>query len=98
MPVFRAVVHQQQQARRGQALHQAVEQGLGLGVDPVQILEDQQQGLLLALPQDQTLHGLQGLLAALRRIEDLPGGVLHRHVQQRQEDRQGWPQGVVQGQ
>ena len=53
--VLRAVVDQQQDAGGRQALDQAVEQRLGLGVDPVQILEDQQQRLLLALAQQQPL-------------------------------------------
>ena len=70
--ILGAVVDQQQQAGGGQALHQAVEERLGLGVDPVQVLEDQQQGLHLALPQQQALEGVQGALAALRRIEGLP--------------------------
>ena len=76
--VLRAVVDQQQQAGRGQALDQAVEQRLGLGVDPVQVLEDQQQGLHLALAQQQALEGVEGALAALGRIEGLPGGSVHR--------------------
>ena len=70
--VLRAIVDQQQQAGRGQALDQAVEQGLRLGVDPVQILKDQQQRLHLAFAQQHALEGLEGALAALRRIE-LPG-------------------------
>ena len=40
-----------------EALHQTVEEGLGLGVDPVQVLEDQEQGLDLALAQEQSLDG-----------------------------------------
>ena len=39
-----AIVNQQQQ-RAGQALNQAVEEGLRLGIDPVQVFEDEQQGL-----------------------------------------------------
>jgi len=48
--ILRAVVREKQEAGGGQALDQAIEDGLGLGVDPVQILEDQAQGLALALP------------------------------------------------
>ena len=47
--VLRAVVDEQEQAGGGQALDQAVEDRLGLGVDPVQVLEDQEQRLYLAL-------------------------------------------------
>jgi hypothetical protein len=45
--------------RRRQALDQAVEQGLGLGVNPVQILEDQHQRLHLSLPQEYPLEGIE---------------------------------------
>jgi hypothetical protein len=44
VPIFGAIVDQQQQAGHGQALDQAVKQGLRLGVDPVEILEDQRAG------------------------------------------------------
>ena len=42
--VLGAIVNQQQQTSRGQALNQAVEEGLRLGIDPVQVFEDEQQG------------------------------------------------------
>ena len=45
MLVLGAIVDQEQQAGCGEALNQAVQEGLGLGVDPVQVLEDQEQGL-----------------------------------------------------
>ena len=63
---------------------QAVEQRLGLGVDPVQILEHQQQRLHLALAKQQALEGVEGPLAPLRRVERLPRGVVDRDVEQRQ--------------
>ena len=96
MLVLGAVVDQQEQAGGGQALHQAIEERLGLRVNPVQVLEDQQEGLHLALPQEQTLEGVQGALAALRRIEALPLWILHRHLQEGQEGRQGRPEGRIQ--
>jgi hypothetical protein len=67
--IFGAIIDQQQQAGRGQALDQAVQQGLRFGVDPVQILKDQQQGLRLALAQQDALQGVKGALAALRWVE-----------------------------
>ena len=67
--VLGAVVDEQEHAGGGQALDQAVEHGLGLGIDPVQVLEDQQQRLHLTLAQQQPLDGVEGALAALRRIE-----------------------------
>ena len=44
MPVVRPVSEQQEQACRRQALAQALQQRLGLRIQPVQILTDQQQG------------------------------------------------------
>ena len=85
--VLGPVVDQQQDARRREALHQAVEKRLGLGVDPVQVLEDHQERLDLALPQQQPLEGVEGALPALGRVERLPRGVVDRHIQQRQERR-----------
>ena len=67
--ILRAVVDEQQEARRGQAVDQAIEQRLGLGVDPVQVLEDQQQRLHLALAQQQPLDRVERLLAPLGRVE-----------------------------
>ena len=86
--IFRPVVHEQQQPGGRQTLDQPIEQRLGLGVDPVQVFEDDQQRLHLALPQQEPLHRLQGAPAALRRIEGLPLRVLGRHVEQRQKRRQ----------
>ncbi len=67
--VLGPVVDQQQQARGAEALHQAVEQGLGLAIDPVQILEHHQQRLHLALAQQQALDRVERALAALGRVQ-----------------------------
>ena len=40
--VLGTVVDQEQETGRGQAVDQAVQQRLGLGVDPVQVFKDQQ--------------------------------------------------------
>ena len=63
----------------------------------MQILEDQQQGLHLAFPDQQTLDGLQGVSPALRGIQSLPGGVLHRHVEQGEDRGEGRLQGLIEG-
>ena len=88
------VVDEQQEPRRRQALDQAVEQGLRLGVDPVQVLEDHQQRLDLALPQQQALHGVERALPALGGIEALPTRVLDGHIEQRQQGGQDRLAGV----
>ena len=96
--VLGPVVHQQQDPGRRQALDQAVEQRLRLGIDPVQVLEDHEQRLLLALPEQEPLDGVEGALPALGRIERLPGGVLDGHVEQGQQGRQGRLQRPIQRQ
>jgi hypothetical protein len=53
----------------------------------VEILEDHEQWLDLALSQEKALTGVQGSLAALRGIERLPLGILDRHVKEGQEGR-----------
>ena len=96
--VLGAVVDQQQQAGRRQALDEAVEQGLGLGIDPVQILEDQQQRLHLALAQQHALERLEGALAALWGLERAEGAVVGQDVQQPEEGGDRLLQGLVQRQ
>ena len=71
--VLGAVIDQEQEPRRRQALDQAIEQRLRLGIDPVQILKDQQQRLHLAFPDQQALERVQGAPAALRRVERQEG-------------------------
>ena len=96
--ILRAVVDEQQDAAGGHALHQAVEQRLGLAVDPVQILEDQGERLPLAFAHEQRLEAVQSAPAPLRRIERLPGGVLDRQIEQGEHRRQNRPEVFVQEQ
>ena len=49
--VLRPVVDEEQDARRREALDEAVEHRLGLRVDPVEILEEHEQRLNLAFPE-----------------------------------------------
>jgi hypothetical protein len=83
--------------RLGKAVHQTVEQGLGLPVNPVEVLEDQEQGLLSGFPQEQLPDGVEGTLAPLPRVERLLSRVVHRYVEQGQQRRQNWLQAFVQG-
>ena len=52
MLILWPVVDEQQQAGHRQALDESVEQCSGLRVDPVQVFEDQEQGLHLAFAQE----------------------------------------------
>ena len=76
---------EQQYACRAQALDEAVEQRLRLAVDPVQVLEDQKKWLLTCFPQQQVPYGIQHASPTLSRVERLPCGIVHRHVEQRQQ-------------
>ena len=81
MLVLRPIVHQEQQAGGRQALDQTIEQGLCLRINPVQILEDQQERLLLALAQEQPLEGVERALAPLWWIKREERAVLRHGVQ-----------------
>src|SRR5882724_9888954 len=93
----RYLIDQEQQTSGGEAFNEAVEQRLGLRVDPVQVLADQQQGLHLAFAQQHALERGQRALAALRRIEPQERAVLGQRVQQGEQGRQGLLQRVVEG-
>ena len=95
--ILAPVRDEQQQARAEQALDQAVQQRLGLGVDPVQVLDEQEYGALAGVPQQQPFHGVEGALAPLCRLKPLPRGVLPRHLQQGEQRRERRLERGVQG-
>ena len=98
MLVLRTVVDQQQQAGRRQTVDEQVEKRLRFRINPVQVFEDQQQRLRLALAQQQALERLEGALAALRRVEFQERAVVWEHIQQRQQRREHVLESVVQRQ
>jgi hypothetical protein len=83
--VLRAIVDEQQVLGGGETLDQTVEQGLGLGIDPVQVFADQEQGLHLAFAQEEPLEGLQSALTPLGRVEVLERAVLRQRIEEGQE-------------
>ena len=97
MLVLRPVVDQQQEPGGRQALDQAVEQGLGLGIDPVQVFKDQQQRLHLAFAQQQALEAVERALAPLRWIERQERTVRWQGVQEGEQRRDRRLQRLVQG-
>ena len=95
MLVLGTVVDQEKHPGRRQALNEAVEERLSLRVDPVQVLEHQEQGLSLALPKQEALDRIEGTLTALGGIEGLPLGIVDWNVKEGEEGRHGRPQGLV---
>ena len=93
--VLGTVIDEVQEARGGQAVDEAIEQGLGLGVEPVQILADQQQRLHLAFAQQQALERRECALATLCRIELAEWAGIGQHVKERAEHRQGVLEGLI---
>src|SRR5262249_42013583 len=67
--VLRAIVDAEEHTSRGQTLDERIENDLSLGVDPVKVLEDQQQWLDLTLAQEYMLDGAERALSAMRRFE-----------------------------
>jgi hypothetical protein len=96
--ILRAVVDQQQDVGRRQALDEAVEHGLGLGVDPVEVFEDQEQELYLAFAQQHALELGEGALPPLGRIECQEGTIGGQHIQERQQRREDLLESLVQSQ
>ena len=84
--VFGPVVDQEQQARRRQALDQAVEQRLRLGSrSSAGPRRPASSGCTWLSRSSRRLTRVERALAALRRVERCPGGIVDRHVQQREQ-------------
>jgi len=73
-------------------------QQLSLGINPVEILADQQQRLHLAFAQQHPFEAIEDALAALRGIERQKRAVLGHGIQQRQQRRDDRLQGFVERQ
>ena len=74
MVILRTVADKQEHPCQRQPFNQMIKTGLGLAVDPVQVLDHQDQGLDLARAQQQLLDGVDEALPALQRVEGLPLG------------------------
>ncbi len=97
MAVLGAIVDEEQDRRRGNALHQAVEQGLRLRVDPVEVLQHQDERLDLALAEEQPLHGIERELPTLGRLEVSEAVVLGQGVEQPENRRDQVLECLVEG-
>src|SRR5262249_49153499 len=95
LPVLGSVVDEQHEPRRRQALDQTVERGLRLRVDPVEVFDDHEEWLGLALPQEESLQGVDGAPTSLRWGESFPCVVFHRYVEECEDRRQRRLEGAV---
>jgi hypothetical protein len=91
------VVDHQQELGRRYALDQAVEEGLGLGIDPVQILTDQPQRLHLAFAHEEALEAVERVVAPQRWIEGQERAIRWEGVQKGEQCRDRRLQRLVQG-
>ena len=85
--MLRAIGRQQQHAAVTDLLEQRVGQRGRLRVGPVQVLDDQQHGLALALAQHDARDGGEDPPAALGRLQAVPLGVVGGDVAERQDRR-----------
>jgi hypothetical protein len=86
--VLRSIGHKEKDPRRREALDQALQHGLRLGIDPVEVFDHQEQGLHTAFFQQQPLDRFQEPLAALWWVEGVPCGV--RPARSAASERQAW--------
>ena len=85
MLVLGAVVDEEQKTSTRQALHEAIQHGLALGVDPVKILEHDHERLHAALSEQEMPHAVECPLPTFRGFQSLPLLVFDRYVEHRQE-------------
>jgi hypothetical protein len=86
--VLGPIVDEEQHPQCGNALHEAVEDRLGLRVDPVEVFEHEQERLDPRLAHERAPGRLERRLPPLRGIEALPSRIVHGHVEQREQRRQ----------
>ena len=98
MLVLGPVVDEEQEPRDRQALDEGVEERLALGVDPVEVLEDDEERLRSGLAQEQLPDGIERALAALERVQGGPHGIVDGHLQEREQHGQDRLERAVEGQ
>src|SRR5215471_6953284 len=76
---------EEEEAGGGETHHEAVEERLRLRIDPLEVLEQEKQRTGRALSKHEPPHAFEGTLAALLRVERLPGFVRDRHIEEREE-------------
>ncbi len=87
MTILRAIVHEQRERRRRHAVDQRVEQGLRLGVGPLQILDHDDQRSLARRLEQQLPERVERALAPLRGIERRPRRIVDGQFEEGQDRR-----------
>ncbi len=87
MPVLGTVVDEQENPCRRQAIDEAVEHRLGFRIDPVKILDNNDQRLQLTLAQLDSLDHIENPLAPLTWVKSLPLQIVNRDIEEREDDR-----------
>jgi hypothetical protein len=85
--ILRTVADQEEQTTTRQTLHEGVQDGLGLGVNPMKVLEDDHQRLHVALEEQEPPDAFERALPTFHRIQLDPLIVVDRDVEERQERR-----------
>src|SRR5215813_6423618 len=96
LPILGAIVGQQQNAGTGHTLAQGIEEALGLRVDPVQVLKDEDKGLVKTLAQKELLESIKRSLPPNLRIHLLEAHLRVFDAEQGKEIRQSVFQAAVQ--
>ena len=89
MSVLGPIGDEHQHPRAGEHLDQAIEHLLGRAVDPVEILEHEEEGSRAALLKQEALNTVERPLASLSRFRAAPVRVVERHAHQIEERRKG---------
>src|SRR4029453_15089597 len=95
--VLGPIVDEEEQPQGGQALHEAIQDRLCFRVDPVEVLEDDEERLDLSLAEKETFDCIERPLPTLGRIETLPCAITARDVEQREKRRKRRLQRPIQG-
>src|SRR5712692_7789025 len=96
MTVLGPVTQEEQNAGRGQALDQLIQQSLAVGVDPLEVFEHEAERLLLALAEQEASDGVQDTSPPLGRVEVAPRGQFDAYVEEREHGLLGIAQRLVQ--
>src|SRR5215813_5917574 len=87
--VFGTVGDEEEEASRGETDHEAVQEGLRLRVDPLEVFEYKEQRASRTFSKHKPLHAVEDTLAAFLRVEGLPGFVRDCRIEECEERGQG---------